>query len=271
MNERLGFSVNALLPKARSGGALKMGLAALSEAQWLQPDPDLALRKAAFDAHPDAVCLSPEGLAPGAELAAMLGTSGGLEAAARAAWEDMCLLEMAKGEDIYRLTGAAVAFPTDWNPADKLGLPLSALHAPIHGYREQLASGVDHFMASLKPGRIFGRCNWFVAPTCALRWRSARKGADGFAGVTDANAGERLFVRCERQTLRRLPQTGAIVFTIGIYVSPLALLTPDNGLRLAQALATIPQAEAERRRTKSFAPALANWVKQQNQAHEKPA
>ena len=40
----LGFSVDELLPKARGGGVLKMGLARLTESEWLQPDPDLAAR-----------------------------------------------------------------------------------------------------------------------------------------------------------------------------------------------------------------------------------
>lgn len=262
MTEKLGFSVNALLPRARGGGALKMGLAALPEAEWLQPRPDLAARVAAFDAHPENVCLSPAAKAPGREVAAMLGAAGGLEGAARSAWEDMCLLDQRKDDEPYRLIGAAVAFPSEWAPADKLGLPLAALHAPIHGYEEQLARGVDHFMAKLKPGRIFGRCNWFVAPTCALHWRADRPASDAFAGITAANAGERLFVRCERQTLRRLPHTGAILFTIGIYVAPLASLTPDNATRLAQALGTLPPAEAQRRGVAHFAPALQQWVDQ---------
>ena len=152
----LGFSVEELLPQARGGGALKIALTALSEEEWLQPEPDLAARGAGFDAFPDAVKRLPEAEAPGAELAALVGTTGGLEGAARAAWEDMCLLTRRPDEDIYRLVGAAVAFPTDWRPADKLGRPLTALHAPIHGYEEQLSTGVDKFMEKLKPGCIYG-------------------------------------------------------------------------------------------------------------------
>ena len=40
----LGFSVDTLLPKARGGGQLRMGLVRLSEEEWLQRDPDLAAR-----------------------------------------------------------------------------------------------------------------------------------------------------------------------------------------------------------------------------------
>jgi hypothetical protein len=252
---KLGFSVEELLPQARGGGALKIALTALGEEEWLQPEPDLAARSAGFDAFADAVKLLPEAESPGAELAAMVGTTGGLEGAARAAWEDMCLLTRRPDEDIYRLVGAAVAFPTDWRPADKLGRPLTALHAPIHGYEEQLATGVDKFMAKLKPGGIYGRCNWFVAPTDALRW-VAEPAEHAFAQVTAENAGERLFVRSERQTLRKLPETGAIVFTIGVYVAPLGTLSAQNIARMAESVATVPEPEAARRGTASFAPAL---------------
>jgi len=252
---KLGFSVEELLPQARGGGALKIALSALGEDEWLQPEPDLGARNAGFDCFPDAVKLLPEADAPGQELAAMLSSTGGLEGAARAAWEDMCLLTRRPEEEIYRLVGAAVAFPTDWRPADKLGRPLTTLHAPIHGYEDQLATGVDKFMAKLKPGGIYGRCNWFVAPTDALRW-VAEPPEQAFAHVTADNAGETLYVRSERQTLRKLPQTGAIVFTIGVYVAPLGSLSPDNIARMAESIATIPEPEALRRGAAHFAPAL---------------
>lgn len=256
MISKLGFSVEELLPRARGGGALKMGLLGLGEDEWLQPEPDRAARNAAFDAHPDSVQLTPDAGPAGAELAALLRTSGGLEGAARSAHEDMCLLAAQDAGDVYRLIGAAVAWPTDWHPADKLGVPLVALHAPIHGFREQLASAVDHFMAKLKPGRIFGRCNWFVAPTPAKRWIDTAPPHETFAAVTPENAGETLFVRCERQTLRRLPETGVILFTIGVYVASLATLSDGNVARLAHSLATIPPEEAERRGARWFAPQL---------------
>lgn len=252
---RLGFSVDELLPQARGGGALKIALTALGENEWLQPEPNLAARSAGFDAFADAVKLLPEADAPGDELAAMLGVTGGLEGAARAAWEDMCLLTRRPDEEVYRLVGAAVAFPTDWRPADKLGRSLTALHEPIHGYEEQLASGVDKFMTKLKPGGIYGRCNWFVAPTDALRW-IAEPPEQAFAHVTDENAGATLFVRSERQTLRKLPETGAIVFTIGVYIAGLGSLSRDNIARMVESLATIPEAEAQRRGAPFFRPAL---------------
>ena len=255
----LGFSVDDLLPRARGGGVLKMGLAKLGESDWLQPDPDLDARARGFAAFPDGIQMTPEAGAPGRELAEMLGVGGALPEAAAAHHEDMCLLTRKPDEDQYRLVGAAVAWPSDWTPADKLGLPLRALHEPIQGYEEQLASGVDHFMARLKPGAIYGRANWFIAATTDKRW-IAEPPEQAFAHVTPENAGEALFVRSERQTLRRLPQTGAILFTIGIYVCSLGALSPGNIDRLANAMRTLLDGEGERRGAGAYAGALIRYA-----------
>lgn len=255
----LGFSVNELLPKARGGGQLRMGLVKLAEDQWLQRDPDLPSRKVGFADWPEGIQLTPEAETPGCELAAMLGTTGALPEAALAAHEDMCLLTRRDDEEVYRLIGAAVAWPSDWHPKDKISLPLRALHAPIAGYEEQLATGVDRFMETLRPGPIYGRCNWFIAATGARRWLEHRSPADAFAHVTPDNAGDTLFVRSERQTLRRLPNTGAILFTIGIYVEPLGKLSPANITMLAQAAQSLVAGEGDRRGAPAYAEALVHY------------
>ena len=71
--------------------------------------------------------------------------------------------------------------------------------------------------------------------------------------VTAANAGDRLFIRCERQTLRRLPSTGWILFTIKTYVDPIASLAtrPDAAAGLASAVRQLPEGT---RRYKKIAP-----------------
>lgn len=61
----LGFSVDSLLPKARGGGQLRMGLVKVAEREWLQPQPDLAARAAGFADWPQGVQLTPEVAAPG--------------------------------------------------------------------------------------------------------------------------------------------------------------------------------------------------------------
>ena len=106
-----------------------MGLAKLDESEWLQPDPDLEARAEGFAAYPEGIQLAPEGEAPGAELAAMLGLPGGLPEAARAHHEDMCLLTLRPGDEQYRLVGAAVAWTTIFKQRDS---PLQRDPIPDH-------------------------------------------------------------------------------------------------------------------------------------------
>lgn len=308
----LGFSVEALIPRARGGGALRMGLVRVDESEWLTPGADLAARASVFAAEPACVQVLPEGETAAAEVVAFLQSSparGGvaqrrrgedgedaelqrdrghpsdgpsarhlplqgrigaayaLRTAAAGIWEDLCILTPdATGQ--YRLTGAALAFPTDWHLAEKLGQALTPIHAPIHGYAEQLASGVDHFFATLPAGAIFGRTNWFVVASDAWRYLPQDEPHVRFAHVTDANAGETLFVRCERQTLRRLPQSGAVLFTIGIHVEPLDRLSSGAVARVAHSVAGIGTGEHERRAAPFYAEALTSYAERRNRTPE---
>jgi hypothetical protein len=257
----LGFTVEALAGTARGVGALRMGLARLDGAEWLFPTFDPAARAAVFAAHPDSVTVLPGAKAAAAarEAAIMVAGVGDLGAAAAAVWEDLCVLQ-ADAAGIYRLTAAAVGFPTDWHVADKMGQGLTAIHAPIHGYAEQLAAGVDHFFAQLSFEQIFGRSNWFVVENAAPRYLPTTDPATRFAHVSADNAGDTLFLRCERQTLRRLPDTGAVLFTIGIAVEPFARLSAGLASRIADSVAALGSGEHARRAAPHYAAALAQYA-----------
>ena len=48
--------------------------------------------------------------------------------------------------------------------------------------------------------------------------------------INQENAGDKLFIRVERQTIRRLPITRSIVFTIRVHVDPLNSIKKDISL-----------------------------------------
>ena len=259
MTVGLGFTVDELVPAGRGSGALRMGLVRLSEDEWLWPAFDRAARGDVFARYRDSVMFLPGSAGAAREAAQLVAGRDDLGAAAASVWEDLCVLE-ADASGLYRLTAAAVGFPTDWRLAEKMGLPLTAIHAPIHGYAEELAAGVDHFFTALRPGAIFGRANWFVVASNGWRYLPQDSAETRFAHVTAANAGNTLFVRCERQTLRRLPDSGAVLFTIGIALAPLGEL--DAGLirRIAGNVAALSGGEHERRAAPLYVEALAGYA-----------
>ena len=136
------------------------------------------------------------------------------------------------------------------------------MHGPVPFYAERLATPVDRFMAKVKPGHIASRLNWSVLDDPAMfqptgKWREQRNTA-----ITPDNAGDRLYLRVERQTLRRLPQSGAILFGIRVHSYPLAraITTPAAASRLAEAVRALPEATVHYKSLKVFGPALLAWL-----------
>jgi hypothetical protein len=195
-----------------------------------------------------------------AELAALVGARGPtLRDAALAMFEDVCILERGPaGHHIF--VAGALAYPTDWHLHEKVGQPLAAIHAPVPEFAAKLAAGVDHVFDTLTPARMLTRANWNIVETDTLRYLPALRAVHRFGHVTAANAGKTLWLRCERQVLRRLPETGAAVFTIGIYRNRLADLPAALVRDLATAVRTLPPAEGVRRGTSAYAAVLDGYA-----------
>jgi hypothetical protein len=165
-----------------------------------------------------------------------------LELAGRLVQEDLCLLR--RGERGYRLIAAVLCFPSHWRLEDKLGRPLDVIHDPVPGFAERLAAPVDRFFAGLRVERPVWRVNWSLVDTPELflppehrRWPKA---------ISLERAGEQLWLRVERQTLRRLPLSGDVLFGIRTHVDPLgaAIDTPAAAQALADRVRELPPAMA---------------------------
>jgi hypothetical protein len=141
-----------------------------------------------------------------------------LEFAGRLVQEDLCLLQ--RGEAGYRLVAAVLCFPAHWRLADKLGRPLEVIHEPVPGFGERLAAPVDRFFASIQVARPVWRVNWSLVDQPTLFLPPEHRGHP--QPISADRAGEQLWLRVERQTLRRLPRSGDVVFGIHTYVDPLA-------------------------------------------------
>jgi dimethylamine monooxygenase subunit A len=176
--------------------------------------------------------------------------------------EDLCLIQ--NTPEGPRFTAGILCFPSRWRLLEKLGKPLAAVHSPVPIYADRLAAPVDRFMRHLKPGRIASRLNWSVLDDPALfqpdgKWRL--EGGAG-AGITAADAGTRLFLRVERQTLRRLPRSEAVLFGIRVHVYPLAqaIDRPARAVALAAAVRALPAELLHYKSMLPFRDALLQWL-----------
>ena len=168
-----------------------------------------------------------------------------LERAARLVAEDLCLLANDALGTSQRLVAACVCFPSRWLLADKIGQGLAAIHEPVPFYPEHLASAMDRLFANLRPGMILQRSNWTIHDRATLFQPTAQPPQ----AITAQEAPGHFFVRSERQTLRRLPQTGVILFTILTRLCPLDdfLAKPACAAALLQALDNLPEETARYR------------------------
>lgn len=175
-----------------------------------------------------------------------------LELAGRLVQEDLCLMQ--KAGESYRLVAAVLCFPSRWRLADKIGRPLDPIHAPVPGFAEQLSAPVGRFFANLQAARPVWRANWSLVETPELFLPPEHRTQPIELG--EADAGERLWLRVERQTLRRLPATGEVLFTIRTYVEPLARAagTPEAAGALGARIREMPEPVA---RYKNIAPVRA--------------
>lgn len=183
-----------------------------------------------------------------------------LELAGRLVQEDLCVVQASDAGPV--LTAALLCFPSRWRLAEKIGRPLAEVHGAVPFYGERLSRPVDSFMRHLKAGHIAGRLNWSVLDDATLFQPSGKWREEPNHTVTAENAGETLSLRVERQTLRRLPRSDAILFGIRVHVYPLhaAITTCATAARLAEAIRALPESTSL---YKSFPPiraALLDWL-----------
>ena len=181
-----------------------------------------------------------------------------LELAGRLVQEDLCLMQ--RGGPAYRLVAAVLCFPSHWRLADKLGRPLEVIHEPVPGFADGLAATVDRFFASLQVARPVWRVNWSLVDTPQLFLPPEHRAER--TTIAAERAGEQLWLRVERQTLRRLPRSGDVLFGIRTHLAPLAAVI--DGPPAAQALAArvreMPPAMAAYKRIAPIRDALLDYL-----------
>lgn len=164
----------------------------------------------------------------------------------------------ADGSPIYHLQAFVTTFPSGFSTREKCGQPLAAIHKPVPGYKQKLERSMDRFFAKLEVGRAVKRSNWSITTNDLLYSEGGNhlydddKPAVENAKTLDVDSPDLessiekqrsevviddCRLRCERQTLHRLPETGALVFAFKTYQYKLQEVKEhDDGPILAEAI-----------------------------------
>lgn len=258
-------------PYDGSRKAFSVGLAPLDLAEWIEPDAHLATtlaERAALirDRRDIVVCEEPDTRAAQRETLELLvahltarfpaqyrlqgrhltvaatGRTFDLDdegeaplvVAGQIVSDDLVLLR--KGEAGYRLVAAVLCFPSAWSLTEKFGQSLDELHRAVPGYESKLARVMNRIFENLKVDQPVWRVNWSIYPDDE-RHHPESKERPRHWFEDPAHLAPEAFVRVERQTLRRLPESGDMLFTIRIHVDPfLAFRRHPEGRTLAASL-----------------------------------
>lgn len=160
-------------------------------------------------------------------------TSDPLQTLARALPQDLCVLTSV--DDRWTLTAAAVCFTSRWNLSSKIGCDLNQIHAPVPGYEQRIAAAVDHVMNRLGTDQVLQRSNWTLLDTDELHLPEPAQSRPVTGDVWDLR-----WLRIERQSLHRLTDTDAVIFTIDTRVYRVDELEPSDRRRLHDSVVRAP-------------------------------
>lgn len=148
--------------------------------------------------------------------------------------EDLIL--MRRDERGWRLAAGSLCFPSSWSLQEKFGKPLQEIHAPVPGFGPgtRPAELINRMFDGLQ-GQAVERFNWSIQANDALyhplsNIQRIDRATNRPSRFPDGDVNAHAFIRVERQTLRKLPVSGDILFTIRIHLDPLKVLArhPDR-------------------------------------------
>lgn len=174
--------------------------------------------------------------------------------------EDLCVMSREAG--VWRLTAASVSFPNRWDLRTKLGCSLADIHGPVPHYASRIGKATDSLFDGLGCERPLWRLNWTIVDSPELHQPTPVELPDALRGDA-ADFAARLWFRRERQTLRKLPETGDILFTIRTYVHSLADTArrdPHFRAHLASNLQGFDQAMVDYKGWAGIREALGRWA-----------
>ena len=151
--------------------------------------------------------------------------SGGeaLEQISRWVQEDWCLLEPGAP---FALVAGFVCFPSRWSLEEKVGKAPDAVHEYVPDYKAMLSAPTTNFMGKLTADRPMWRLNWTIHDSDKLFCPGPHASTKT---LTSKNVVANCFLRVERQTIWRLPSSGAIAFSIRTHLNSLSEVIAEPG------------------------------------------
>ncbi|EMF12472.1 uncharacterized protein SEPMUDRAFT_85505 [Sphaerulina musiva SO2202] len=166
-----------------------------------------------------------------------------MQLSARLIQDDLAIM-FEREDGIYYFLAGSILLAGFWRLEDKFGMGLPEIHTSGHvpGYESKLHKGMTNAFRRMMPDKVVLRHNYFIQVDEDLAWSYSIGDEDhdghGWFTAEKNKAIEHHWFRSERQSLRRLPRSGGIVFTIRTYFHPITEIAEEPYVpgRLASAV-----------------------------------
>jgi hypothetical protein len=148
--------------------------------------------------------------------------------------EDFMLIEEVEGSAL--ITAASNAYSSSGRLVASVGRAIDWAHVPVPGLSAMLGRRIDRIVGSVHAATPGERFNWQLTPMASIffpREDPHAANAAAMHAILDTlranpeRAGDLLWIRVERQTLSRLPDSRAVAFSLHTYSDPLASIQSD--------------------------------------------
>ena len=148
--------------------------------------------------------------------------------------EDFMLIEEVDGRAL--ITAASNVYSSSGRLVASVGHAIDWAHIPVPGLTAMLGRRIDRIVGSVHAETPGERFNWQITPLPSIFFPRDDPHAANAAAMHDireilrANpqqAGDLLWIRVERQTLSRLPNSRAVAFSLHTYSDPLSSIQSD--------------------------------------------
>lgn len=251
----------------------RVGTKPLDLHRWFVRDPDweptIAMKRALIDERRNEVVCHRDDAHEVAQEAGelVLGWLGkstsniGIDAlvdAAREVPDDLTVLRSMPSEAGEQLPFVAgvVCSPSRWKLSEKIGHDMLTVHKPVALYAEHIGAAVDTTLTRLSPDKPIWRSNWTLEDHPALFQPYP-------PDRPQVEHPSELWIRIERETLRRLPRTRGILFTIRGFQEPLSSWVnrgPEAVRTLRELVFRLPDALARYKSVYDYRAATITWL-----------
>jgi hypothetical protein len=148
--------------------------------------------------------------------------------------EDFMLLEEVGGA--LQITAASNAYSSSGRLVGSVGHDVDWAHGSVPQLTPKLGGKINRVLGSIHTATPCERFNWQITPLATVFFPHDDPHAANAAAMREAvgelrrapdRVGELLWIRVERQTLRRLPDSNAVAFSLHTYSDPLSAIQSD--------------------------------------------